>query len=343
VQQITISPEVSDALSIGFLSIGNIVPDNLPDFVSPDPVEVDPEDDPVTWERQSGVLLENLAPELVADVRSAMNAHVNAIHIRGLHRGRLPPPSPSDARWRNQDLRALIASVFGIIQIMGADSFAYTSENEASVIRNLCAPHDPEDECSLQEQYAMPWRMDAAHRPLTERHFSAITTLSPAPRWLVFGTVHANPHFPIIHASIDEVAHTLDQQCLRILQSPHFSVENAKPTESSRITCGVPILIPDRLGGFYSRYDESKCTGETFSAQYALDILSAALANPIFTNHIDLRYGDVVVLDNWKSVHKRVAHRPRRASGDLWLIHVYAKPKTCTGFLSDTRRTHILL
>src|SRR5207247_1701635 len=91
----------------------------------------------------------------------------------------------------------------GVLGLMGAQSFAYATENAGHVMRDVVARTDARHERSSQGWgEELPWHMDGAFRPMVE---SATSALSPAPRWLVFGVIYDTPRVPLTFISVDGV------------------------------------------------------------------------------------------------------------------------------------------
>jgi len=291
---------------------------------------VDPNDDPELWERESGRRLRALLGSTADRVRSAMATNRSVVRISGLPRDPSPPPSPyhDESRWR--EIPITLANVFGAVDLLNARSFAYSQENRGRVVRNVVARIDARDEYSSQG-----WGRDLG--PHMDDAFRAVgeperpLDQAPAPRWLVFGVIYDRPRVPLSIAAVDEVVKRLATRDVEALCRPEFDVKSPASFGGPQVAHGLPILISDGRGGWFSRFDCLNCAGTTAAASNALDALSELLATPDVWEDVDLHCGDVIILDNFRALHMRSEYTPRWDGSDRWLIRLYAVPKSFRG------------
>jgi len=289
--------------------------------------DVDPNDDPGRWELAGGEEIAKLLGSSVVDLRAGIRDMRCALRVRGLGQEYCPPPAPYDRASDFGDIPHVLLNVFGVIYYMGACSFSYDSENGGRIVRDVVAHHEAQEEYSSQGWgRELPWHMDGAFRPLTEDRLMFNLRLSPAPRWLVFGVLYDSPAVPMVFVPIDDVVEGLGKREVETLCGPSFDVCSPASFSPKTISRGVPILIRDGEGGYFTRFNQTACKGRTLSADRALRALAAALDATAIQYSIELKAGDVVVLDNWKSLHMRSAYTPRWDGTDRWMVRVYATP-----------------
>lgn len=287
----------------------------------------DPNDEPARWESAGALRLCTVARTAVAHICGSAAARTNVIRVGGLADEPDPPPSPYRDTPDYSRLRSTLAGMFGVIGLIGAHAFAYATENGGRILRDVVAREDSGDEYSSHGWGRdLPWHMDAAFRPLDEEELVRVTGLSPAPRWLVFGVVYGDRDTPLTFASVDEAVLRLSERHVEALCRADFEARSPASCCAPRTTSGVAMLQRDAEGGYFSRFNALVCSATSAAGRAALAALAAELRDPALHHTVPLVAGDVVVLDNWRSLHTRPAYRPRWDGTDRWLIRVYAAP-----------------
>ncbi len=161
---------------------------------------------------------------------------------------------------------------------------------------------------------------------MTESEFQAAGRLSPAPRWLVFGVIYGHPEVPLSCVCIDDVVSQLPENYLAALSLPQFDVQSADSFATKHVSSNLPIIVPNSDGDYFSRFSQGKCWGTNRAATEALDAFSEAFTNTEVRVQIALEPGDVVILDNFRSAHRRNTYTPRWDGRDRWLVRLYAAP-----------------
>jgi L-asparagine oxygenase len=305
-------------------------------------LRVDPNFDPGVWEAESEQCLREFISPWADELCTACRTACNALHIKGLPTEGMPPPAPYKGLSRFSDIPVTLVSVFAITRLIDARPFAYYNENGGRILRDVVAREDARSELSSQGWGSeLPWHMDGAYRPLNEVGLLSATGLSPAPHWLIFGVIYDSPRIPMTFVSLDEALNRLSQSDIEALSQPIFSIYSPDSFHEHRLTTHVPILVPDGGGGYWSRYNQEKCLGNTPAAQRSLRALSSVLQQEDLQYHIELSAGDVVVLDNWRSLHMRRAYSPRWDGTDRWLVRLYAATNFSDGIPFDTEAPHV--
>jgi L-asparagine oxygenase len=287
--------------------------------------EIDPNENQRAWELESRRYLRECIGPSVAELFSAFALCKNSLHLRGLPGEELPPKAPYTGRSNFTQIPQTLMNVFGVISLMGGHAFAYSTENHGNTIRDVVARSDAEFELSSQGwRHALPWHMDGAFRPILETELSNAPDLAKAPRWLVFGVVYGSGEVPLIFIPVDAVLQHLSKSEIQALCQPEFDVHSSASFSPARICSGLPILVPNKRGGYFSRFNQIRCFGTTAAGRNALTSFSQILHEPEIHYRVDLQPGDVVVLDNWASLHMRVAYSPHWNGVDRWLVRVYA-------------------
>ena len=82
----------------------------------------------------------------------------------------------------------------------------------------------------------------------------------------------------------------------------------------------MPILSEQKDGSFNICYDRALMVGLDEDASKALDKLNKAI--PKRTSSIALKSGDVLIIDNKKTIHGRLPFTPRYDGTDRWLLRL---------------------
>ena len=112
---------------------------------------------------------------------------------------------------------------------------------------------------------------------------------------------------------------------VKALMRPDFKTISQSSFDRCGETEGVSVLVPMGNGQMGIRYSNSKLLPQTEPASQALDALKKALDGNVDADKVVLQPGDVLVMNNRTSVHRREAIRAqaRFDGSDRWLIRVY--------------------
>lgn len=289
---------------------------------------IDPNEAPRIWERESGRRLRSCLSRVAGDLRDAAVASRSVTCLRGLPFDAVPPPSPyrDESCWR--EIPLTLANVFGAVDLLGARSFAYARENAGRVVRNVVARIDAREEYSSQGWGRdLGAHMDDAFRAVDSFDAARFFDRAPAPRWLVFGVIYDRPRVPLSVAPVSDVVRRLSAADVEALCRPEFDVQSPASFGGAQTVRGLPLLVADEHGGWFSRFDGLNCTASTTAARGALHAFAQTLDGTDVWHDIALRRGDVIILDNYRTVHKRSEYYPRWDGTDRWLVRVYAVPK----------------
>ncbi|MBR1069137.1 TauD/TfdA family dioxygenase [Bradyrhizobium liaoningense] len=282
--------------------------------------DVDPDVDPDTWEREGGTaLLRVLESNGFPFPEELVHNHL-ALHIAGLGIPKLRPETPYSGKSNYKELLAPLTALFGTVKLIGGKSFSFANENSGAIIRDIAPRKDAEKEASSQGwAHELHWHMDGAFKPLIE-----LSQRTPAPRWLVFVSIYNCPETPITFVDLDEVIKTLQPSVIKTLMLPIFDVCSPASFSPPELSKNFAILLKTSSSGFFSRYNQTLTRTTKRAGVEALAEFSRAVRECGKVHKVDVRPGDVVVLDNWRTLHMRPAYQPRWDGADRWLLRVYA-------------------
>jgi L-asparagine oxygenase len=302
----------------------------------------DPEIEPALWESAGRRRLERLIGQNHINRISVEIARRNFIQIRGLPTDSFPPPTPYDHDPYFHNISIALANLFGLIGALNLSAFAFDSENDGQIVRHVAPRLDSSEEMSSHGwKQELSWHIDGAYRPLEERISPNPAGLSPAPEWLLWGVIYDTPEVPITLVSIDELVLHLPAKAIADLQKPEFDVQSPDSFGDIAVTSGVPLLIPDPRGGYFSRYNQLKCTGLTSDADNALRTVAATLRNEKLVNRLAIKSGDNIIIHNWKMLHMRSPFTPLWSGKDRWLLRIYAAVNANCGMAFSPARPRV--
>jgi len=119
----------------------------------------------------------------------------------------------------------------------------------------------------------------------------------------------------------DDFLSDLDEQTLQSLQEPNYltSVDDSfKTGEEETIDLRLSVLRPAPRGGWEVTYDKYAMRGIDDESQRALDLLTKSITASLRSTV--LKSGQMLTIDNSKTVHGRSSFIPRYDGTDRWLL-----------------------
>ena len=184
---------------------------------------------------------------------------------------------------------------------------------------------------------ALPFHTDYADRPIDE----PVRDQSPAAAVLAFAVERADTATPMQCLPVRVLLSGLSPEQIDIGRSEEFTV--AAPDLFGR---GQPTRVrrlflsgngPERR----CRLNLGKMQGRTARASRLLREIRDILSDPALATEIDVRRGDIVVMDNQRVVHRRAAFAPRWDGADRYFIRMSAARDPHAGLAADPLRPWI--
>ena len=160
--------------------------------------------------------------------------------------------------------------------------------------------------------------------------------LSPMPDYLVFGVIHqGQEQLPITYVALENVIKELKPDDLAIGLSPEFTVLSADSFKDRVISKNVSLLLKGDDGLFYNRITLQNTIPQTERAEYFLQKIRSILDKPCIRNVVNVEVGDVVILNNKTTLHKRDSYEPKWNGTDRYFIRIYSVKDLNQGILSN--------
>ncbi|WP_202325641.1 TauD/TfdA family dioxygenase [Mesorhizobium sp. 113-3-9] len=286
----------------------------------------DPEKNIALWEEEGAKRMIGLLGSVRVEAARRSLDHSAHFHLTDLPVDANPPASPYERDPPSRRIAVCVANTIGMVGAMKLRSFAYQDENAGRILRHVAPNRHAANEASSQGwARALGWHIDGAYRPLNNST-AGPTNLFPAPRYLFWGAIYDEPQVPITFACLSDVLQQLTHADIEVLGKPLFDVASPDSFGLPTTTRNVSVLSSDGSGGYFIRFNEDKISTTAVFAKNALDNLKNALRETPPRRELFFNRGDVIALDNWKTVHARPRFTPRWNSRDRWLVRIYATP-----------------
>ena len=221
--------------------------------------------------------------------------------------------------------------MFGIIGIIKTFPILYKDE-DANIIRAVAPRQDSHNEHSSQSPYNdLDWHSDAAYRPMKYK-----SNLSPMPDYLIFGVVHkGHENLPIVYINLEDVLNCLTEADIQTGLSPEFMVSSPDSFSNKISNQNVPLLERNNNGLFHNRINLQYASGLTKKAIHFLKKIREILYDDRIQNRIYVESGDIVVLNNKTTLHKRDSYQPTWDGSDRYFMRIYSVKDLTQGILSE--------
>ena len=253
------------------------------------------------------------------------------VHIKNTDKKSYKVATPYCGKVQSDTPKDLLYKMFGLIGIIGTYPVSYKDEND-SIIRVVAPRKDSHNESSSQSPFTdLDWHVDAAYRPMFKNDM-----LSPMPDYLIFGVIHqGQEQLPITYVALEDVIKELENDDLSIGLSPEFTVLSPDSFKNRMISKNVPLLSKDNNGSFYNRITLQNTIPQTERAKYFLQKIRSILDQPYMQNAVNVEIGDVVILNNKATLHKRDSYEPKWNGKDRYFIRIYSVKDLNQGILSN--------
>jgi L-asparagine oxygenase len=222
----------------------------------------------------------------------------------------------------------------GAMRLAGTTPFAFPFENRGRIGRNVVPnPEQADKPSSHGSKVDFFFHSDNPGQPFEGEVVSGCT-LPPIPRQLGFFTIRNAERVPTRILPVDAALRRLSKLVLSELAASHFRI--AAPAsvvaDGHGAECVVQRVSILRIedGVTYMRFDPLLVTTKEIAAIFALARLVLRLKECALTRSqaavdVVLRPGDVLLLDNRRCLHMRVAFSPLPAARSRWLRRFYGK------------------
>jgi hypothetical protein len=237
-----------------------------------------------------------------------------ALLIRNLPIDADLPATPIDSRRSLQKTSCVSEAVLAIFARALGDPIAYKQEKDGELFQNICPTRRNIEKLSSESATVLlDFHTETAFHPYLPDFvllFCLRSDHDRRARTEVASTRHIIPLLPLKYRSL------LFQPLYRT------GIDYSFGSPSGRQANGP--LLPVFYGNAYDpfmKYDLDLMKGETIEAQEALAQMQTA--TNAAKNYVQLQPGDLMIVDNRRSVHSRSEFTPRFDGSDRWLQRCY--------------------
>lgn len=273
-------------------------------------------------------------PSSYDEIVQAIHDKIPVIHVKNTDKKYYDVTTPYCGKVQPDAPKDLLQRMFALIGIIGTYPVLYKDENE-TILRAVAPRKDSYNEFSSQSPFTdLDWHVDAAYRPMFEKN-----ELSPMPDYLVFGIVHnGQEQLPITYVALADLINELNEDDVAIGLSPEFTVLSPDSFKNRTISEDVSLLSKDHNGIFYNRIAFNNTIPQTERAKYFLQKIRSIVDQPHMQNLVNVKAGDVVILNNKTTLHKRDSYTPQWNGKDRYFIRIYSVKDLCQGMVESLDR-----
>ncbi|HWK48009.1 MAG TPA: TauD/TfdA family dioxygenase [Stellaceae bacterium] len=272
-----------------------------------------------------------LGAELLARLPAATRSMVSRsstyeadpiILFKGLPIDGAIPPTPLDGVNDPRSLPRAVTTMLTMAGSLGLSLIAYRTMLNWAWIRSISptAGHT-EKRGSYGSRRSLPLHSEVSQASLPGE---TGTGVSPSPDYLVLYCLRNNERAPTTFCLIPEVLARLPEDAVAALRRPEFSIAGGDSFAPSNVLEDVALLRTcPRTGGLQFRYNGTGIKAQTPAAAAALEQLEDLLVDPALVRSVILEPGDMLLLENRRTVHGRDPFEPRFDGTDRWLLRLY--------------------
>ena len=267
-------------------------------------------------------------------IKDAIEKNADVIHIKNSNEKNYEVSTPYDGEVQYEGIKNLIFEMHAIIGIIGSFPILYRDESN-SAIRVVAPRRNSQNETSSQSPFnPLDWHVDAAYRPMGKSEI-----MSPLPDYLVFGVVHKGHHnLPIMYISLDELLSQLNAFDIAIGLLPEFAVSSPDSFANKIVSKNVPLLEKNSNGMFCSRITFQNAQPLTKRASDFLEKIKYIANQKNIQRSIYVEAGDIVVLNNKTTLHKRNSYQPKWDGKDRYFIRTYSVKDLNQGIIAKNAK-----
>jgi hypothetical protein len=287
--------------------------------------------DPISFTENSRIHFETKYIDLKKEIQKAINNRCPAIHIKNSINKNFNVTTPYCGKVNPEGIKDLIWHTFGIVGAINTFPFFYKDESDC-IIRAVAPRYNSQDEHSSQSPFNdLDWHVDAAYRPINGKE-----NLSPMPDYLIFGIVkNGYKNIPITYIFLNDILKYLDEEDIEAGMRPDFIISSPDSFSNKYVNNGISVLSRNQDGVYNSRIAFQYTKPLTESADRFLKKTRFITEVKEIQRLINVKPGDIVILNNKTTLHKRDKFEPRWDGDDRYFIRVYSTTDIKRGVISD--------
>ena len=284
--------------------------------------------------------LRQLLPNSVVDVLETLGSQdrFTCLTIRGLPTEKQLPATPYLDYLTPDNIPLVSALNIGIYQLANIAPVAYQNENKGRLLRHVVpAKHGRKEKSSQGSLRKFGLHVDNPDLALTPE---CVGDISACPEFLSLMAIRSDVRVRSSIVQLDDVLENLSVGTIEQLSEPNFELARPDSFNHAKKT-RLPLIVFNRDGVAFTRYDKENATPLTPKAAAALLMYEAQLALP--SNHINTLFlpGDFLLFRNQRVMHARSGFEPRDDGADRWLVRLFGMSSPCRIKSINDQQRHI--
>lgn len=266
-------------------------------------------------------LRQRASPILLESLKQLRDNEINALVIRGFPIDSTLPPTPENGFTTDDNLVLKpLGFMLGIFENMSVFPVGYAGENRDKFIRHVVPSKDALSEVSSHGSLkALNPHIDNTHLPIGNE---SCESDCPAPNYIIWLGLRCDIKVPTTVILLEDILSVLPADIINSLSKPIFDVYRPPSFGLGAVKHRLaPLLVPDSKGILCTRHGFAKPTDP--ESNYALQSFSLVAETPVLAHHVLLPPGDVLIINNQKTLHARDIFFPRYDGTDRWLLRFY--------------------
>jgi hypothetical protein len=244
------------------------------------------------------------------------------ILFKGLPIDGVIPPTPLDGVNDPCTLPRAVTTMLTMAGSLGLSLVAYRTMLNWAWIRSVSptAGHT-EKRGSYGSRRSLPLHSEVSQARLPGEPGTGV---SPSPDYLILYCVRNIERAPTTFCLIPEALARLPEHAVAALRRADFVIAGGDSFAPSNVLENVALLRScPRTGGLQFRYNGTGIEGRSPAAAEALERLGDLFTDPTLVRSVILEPGDMLLLENRRTVHGRDPFEPRFDGTDRWLLRLY--------------------
>lgn len=252
--------------------------------------------------------------------RFSQNSSESALIIRGLPLGNNIPSTPYEGFTENRNILLANALHIGIYNLAGYEPIAYENENAGRLFRHVVPAKEGKGQKSSHgSDLAFGFHVDNPDLPLSTE---TVTDKSTCPELLSLMAIRSDLKVKSSIVILDQILANLSRGVKQTLCTDEFMIERPASFDIGQ-SSRLPILTYDKNNIPHCRYDKENISPLTPKAAAALLMFEAELEK--HENQITTVFcpGDMLLIKNQRTLHRRDAYQSRNDGADRWLVRLF--------------------
>jgi L-asparagine oxygenase len=185
---------------------------------------------------------------------------------------------------------------------------SFAQEQSGALIQNILPVHKTEnDQISTSSKVTLALHTETSFHPYK-------------PDYVMLLCLRGDPTAVTTYANIDDIIEYLDNETISYLQDPVYLTgidKSFRESDKEYRQVKLPILKKVGRNEYNFNYDEDLMYPTNILASMAIDKLAEAVCKCV--KEIVLEAGDLLIIDNNKTIHGRKPFQPRYDGTDRWV------------------------